>query len=276
MSDKIGDIFVTTRRKPVTSVTIEGNKVTENLYRKSVTPVTTESNNVMENPYRKSVTPLTTDTNNITEHPYRKSVTPLTKDSSRDIAVPDWLRVGNTTLKDEGKSILYLPNAWLNDRIVDAAQEILKCQFPHIWSLDTCLKASNLTFKRARGNFIQIVNRDPLKGGSHWLTLSTMKLKSANEIKIVPYLAFLWEKVKTVDFSETIAACDLKVGRCRQLIEYMKVCEYWRSRSFLFHRFSRFCMFCALLGQDIRWAFTGPLVLWFMFAYLQNPKKSFW
>ena len=39
-------------------------------------------------------------------------------------------------------------------------------------------------------------------------------------------LAFLWEKVKTVDFSETIAACDLKVGRCIQLIEIMKVCEY--------------------------------------------------
>ena len=38
--------------------------------------------------------------------------------------------------------------------------------------------------------------------------------------------AFLWEKVKTVDFSETIAACDLKVGRCRQLIKIMKVCEY--------------------------------------------------
>ena len=29
--------------------------------------------------------------------------------------------------------------------------------------------------------------------------------------------------MKTVDFSETIAACDLKVGRCRQLIELMKV-----------------------------------------------------
>ena len=27
--------------------------------------------------------------------------------------------------------------------------------------------------------------------------------------------------MKTVDFSETIAACDLKVGRCRQLIEFM-------------------------------------------------------
>ena len=34
------------------------------------------------------------------------------------------------------------------------------------------------------------------------------------------------EKVKTVDFSETIAACDLKLIRCRQLIEFMKVYEY--------------------------------------------------
>ena len=32
-------------------------------------------------------------------------------------------------------------------------------------------------------------------------------------------------KVKRVDFSETIAACDLKVGKCRQLIEIMKVCK---------------------------------------------------
>ena len=29
-------------------------------------------------------------------------------------------------------------------------------------------------------------------------------------------------KVKTVDFSETIAACDLKIGRCRQLIEIIR------------------------------------------------------
>ena len=49
--------------------------------------------------------------------------------------------------------------------------------------------------------------------------------------------------MKTVDFSETIAAFDLKVGRCRQLIEIMKVCEYSRSRSLLYHIFSRFCIF---------------------------------
>ena len=34
-------------------------------------------------------------------------------------------------------------------------------------------------------------------------------------------------------FSETIAARDLKISRRRHLIEYMKMCEYWRSRSFL-------------------------------------------
>ena len=39
--------------------------------------------------------------------------------------------------------------------------------------------------------------------------------------------------MKTVDFSETVAACDLKVVRCRQLVDLMKRCEYSRSRSFL-------------------------------------------
>ena len=36
---------------------------------------------------------------------------------------------------------------------------------------------------------------------------------------------FLRDKVKTVDYSETHSASDLKDGRCRQLIEVLKVCE---------------------------------------------------
>ena len=40
-------------------------------------------------------------------------------------------------------------------------------------------------------------------------------------------LGFSMGKEKTVDISERIAASDLKVGRCRQLIEVlMRVCEY--------------------------------------------------
>ena len=37
---------------------------------------------------------------------------------------------------------------------------------------------------------------------------------------------FPYEKVKMVDFSETIAASNLKVGRSRHLIEFMKVSEH--------------------------------------------------
>ena len=49
---------------------------------------------------------------------------------------------------------------------------------------------------------------------------------------LVPY-AFVWEKVKTMDFLETIAVYDIKVGRCSQLNEYMKLYEYLRSRSLI-------------------------------------------
>ena len=47
----------------------------------------------------------------------------------------------------------------------------------------------------------------------------------------VPY-AFVWEKVRTMDFSETIVAYDINVGRCSQLNVYKKLYEYQRSRSF--------------------------------------------
>ena len=33
-------------------------------------------------------------------------------------------------------------------------------------------------------------------------------------------------KSENSGFSETIEACELKGGSCRQLIEYMKICEY--------------------------------------------------
>ena len=39
--------------------------------------------------------------------------------------------------------------------------------------------------------------------------------------------------MKTMDFSETVADSDLKGSRSRHLIKYMKISEYWRSRSFL-------------------------------------------
>ena len=40
------------------------------------------------------------------------------------------------------------------------------------------------------------------------------------------------EKGKTIDFSETIVVDDIKVSRCSQTNECMKLYEYQRSRSF--------------------------------------------
>ena len=60
------------------------------------------------------------------------------------------------------------------------------------------------------------------------LTLTYFSARS----NLVLLCAFVWEKVKTMDFSETVLVCDIKVGRCRQLNEYMKLYEYPRLRSF--------------------------------------------
>ena len=54
--------------------------------------------------------------------------------------------------------------------------------------------------------------------------------------------------MKTVDFSEFIAAFDMKVGRCRQLIEIMKVFEIEGQVHFFTIYFPGF----VCIGQDIR------------------------
>ena len=56
------------------------------------------------------------------------------------------------------------------------------------------------------------------------LTLTYFKTMS----NLVP-ITFLWEKIKTMDFSETIVIYDIKVDICGQINEYMKLYEYQRS-----------------------------------------------
>ena len=48
---------------------------------------------------------------------------------------------------------------------------------------------------------------------------------------LVPY-AFVWEKGKTMDFSETVVVFAIKDGRCSQLKVYMNLYEFQRSKSF--------------------------------------------
>ena len=63
---------------------------------------------------------------------------------------------------------------------------------------------------------------------THGLTLTYFTARS----NLVPY-AIVWEKGKTMDFSETIVVYDIKVDRYSQLNEYTKLYVYQRSRSFI-------------------------------------------
>ena len=60
------------------------------------------------------------------------------------------------------------------------------------------------------------------------LTLTYFTARS----NLVPY-AFVWEKGKTMDISETIVVYDVEVGRCSELNKYMNLYEYQRSKSFI-------------------------------------------
>ena len=91
------------------------------------------------------------------------------------------------------------------------------------------------------------------------LTLTYFTARS----NLVPY-AFVWEKSKTMDFSETIVFHDIKVGRFSQLNEYMNLYEYQRSRLFIdlgpSHSDSVFLNFFSSITSDfnifsaLRWA----------------------
>ena len=77
-----------------------------------------------------------------------------------------------------------------------------------------------------------------------------------------------------MDFSETIAASNLKVSRSRHLIEYMKICQYWRSRLFL-DLGSRLCTY-----KNLNWIFSETTVpIWTklcMKAFRYKEMKIWW
>lgn len=68
---------------------------------------------------------------------------------------------------------------------MDAAQILLRRQFPYISGFNTLLKAQNLSYDCCPYNpLIQIVNCTAMKEqGSHWLMLSTLDCRR-KEVKI--------------------------------------------------------------------------------------------
>ena len=91
------------------------------------------------------------------------------------------------------------------------------------------------------------------------LTLTYFTTRS----NLVPY-AFIWEKGKTMDFSENIVVYDIKVGRCSQLkwvyevlwVPKVKVIHWPWSKSLRFNIFNFFSSITAdfNISSALRWA----------------------
>ena len=72
------------------------------------------------------------------------------------------------------RNILQSKKGWLNDVIIDSAMNLLQFQFPDLEGFQSCQYAVQLDFQRHDKLFIQIINRSPGAGGSHWLTVSNI------------------------------------------------------------------------------------------------------
>ena len=80
---------------------------------------------------------------------------------------PDW--VPGLKLTTYHKQIILDPVGWMTDTIIDAAQTLLKQQFPHIQSLQSVTLGLTMSFHVQTGELLQIIHCN-----NHWLTVSSI------------------------------------------------------------------------------------------------------
>ena len=76
-------------------------------------------------------------------------------------------------LTESDKEILLSPTAWLTDTIVDAAQTLLRQQFPALPGLQSVSQGMTMSYDIQEGEFVQVINTSH----GQWLTISTIGLK---------------------------------------------------------------------------------------------------
>ncbi|XP_065060557.1 uncharacterized protein LOC135687817 [Rhopilema esculentum] len=117
------------------------------------------------------------------EHPVDSTANAyqLIESSDEDDKINEnWISISSLQLTKEDKEIMQFSDMWLNDRIINAVQFILKKQFPLIEGFQDTLLQKKHQFKVMSGEFVQIIN----KSGNHWMTLSTLGINHQGSIKI--------------------------------------------------------------------------------------------
>lgn len=123
-----------------------------------------------------------------------------------------WLKAGNTGLTVGDKMGLE-SGGWMNDRHIQAAQQLLKQQFPFIGGLQDPILQVARTFTVEKGEFVQILNL----GSCHWLTISTVGCKP-NQVKVYDSMHM------PMSSSMKMTVAELLQTRCSQIsVDHMNV-----------------------------------------------------
>ena len=72
-------------------------------------------------------------------------------------------------LSKDDEEIL-LRNKWLNDKLVNAGQELIRAVYPNVSGLQDTSLGQTLAFNVQKGEFIQILHT----GKGHWITITTI------------------------------------------------------------------------------------------------------
>ena len=86
-----------------------------------------------------------------------------------------WMEGDIYKLYKSDRDLLLNPNAWLNDNIICAAQNILKHQMPLLQGLQVPSLGQTCSFDIVKQPFLQILQN----GQGHWLLVSTIGTKHA-------------------------------------------------------------------------------------------------
>ena len=77
-----------------------------------------------------------------------------------------------------------IDNGWLDDSVIDCAQNLIHSQFPNIDGLQSCCYAQKPCFRPTTDTFIQILNTHPKGGGLHWVTVLTYENPVSGAVKL--------------------------------------------------------------------------------------------
>ena len=90
-------------------------------------------------------------------------------------AVTQWVKVETIQLYERDKRNLILQSGWLDNRVINASQALLK-SMTHTPGLQCTNLGSNLSFEVVKESFVQILHN----GTNHWVTVSSINTQPSH------------------------------------------------------------------------------------------------